>query len=83
MFQAGTAPDAMEELMSCVRNGTKLLLTSFNSHVGKATQDVGELMSKLWLCDVVAVGNNSSRDTRVLDCGLWSVVKDEVSVDWE
>ena len=48
--QHGTTPDAMEELMSLVRNGTALSLTYFNSHVGKgtSTQDVvGDLMSKL------------------------------------
>ena len=71
--QHGTTPDAMEELMSLVRNGTALSLTSFNSHVGKgsSTQDVvGDLMSKLWMSDVVAVGNNSSR--RDTHGGLWS-----------
>ena len=63
-MQHGTTPDAMEELMSVVRNVTALSLTSFNSHVGKgsSTQDViGDLMSKLWMFDVVAVGNNSSQ----------------------
>ena len=79
--QHGTAPDAMEELMSLVRNGTTLSITSFNSHVGKGSspQDVvGDLMSKLWMSDVVAVGNNSSRDTH--GAGWWSVVDDKSSV---
>jgi hypothetical protein len=73
----------MEELMSYIRNGTTLSLTSFNSHVGKGsnTQDVvGDLMSKLWMSDV-AVGNNSSRDTH--GAGRWSLVEDEASVEWE
>ena len=64
--QHGTTPDAMEELMGCVRNGSRLPFTSFNSRVGKwsSTQDVvGDLISKLRMFDVVAVGNNSSRDT--------------------
>ena len=81
--QHGTTPDAMEELMSLVRNGTALSFTSFNSHVGKgsSTQDVvGDLMSKLWMSDVVAVGNNSSRDTH--GAGWWSLVEDEASVEW-
>ena len=80
--QHGTTPDAMEELMSLVRNGTALSLTSFNSHIGKgsSTQDVvGDLKSKLWISDVVAVGNNSSRDTH--GAGWWSLVKDETSVE--
>ena len=54
--QHGTTPDAMEELMSLVRNGTMLSLTSFNSHVGKGSirQDVvGDLMSKLWMSVIV------------------------------
>ena len=82
--QHGTTPDAMEELMSCVRNGSTLSLTSFNSHIGKGSsmQDVvGELMNKLWMYDVVAVGNSSSRDTH--GAGWWSVVEDEVSVEWD
>ena len=76
--------DAMEELMSLVRNGTALSLTSFNSRVGKgsSTKDVvGDLMSKLWMSDVVAVGNNSSRDTH--GAGWWSLVEDEVRVEWD
>ena len=82
--QHGTTPDVMEELMSLVRNGTALSLTSFSSHVGKgsSTQDVvGDLMSKLWMSDVVAVGNNSSRDTH--GAGWWSLVEDEASVEWD
>ena len=74
--QHGTTPDAMEELMSLVRNGITLSLTSFNSLVGKgsSTQDaVGDLMSKLWMSDVVEVGNNSSRDTH--GAGWWFVFK--------
>ena len=35
-------------------------------------------MSKLWMSDVVAVGNNSSRDTH--GAGWWSVVDDKTSV---
>ena len=80
----GTTPDAMEELMSLVRNGTTLSLKSFNSHVGKGStkQDVvGDLVSKLSMSDVVAVGNNSSRDT--YGAGWWSVVEDEASVEWD
>jgi len=46
--------------MSCMLldNGTRLSLTPFSSHVGKGsnTQDVGDLMSKMWMSDVVAVG---------------------------
>ena len=38
MFQHGSTPGAMEELMSYVTNGTKLSkkksLTYFNSHIG-------------------------------------------------
>ena len=35
MFQAaGTIPDTMEELISCVRNGARLPPTFFNSHMG-------------------------------------------------
>ena len=82
--QHGTTPDAMEKLMSCVRNGTRLSLTSFNSRVGKgsSTHDVLDgLMRKLSMSDVVAVGNNSSRDTQ--GAGWWYVVKDEVSVEWD
>ena len=82
--QHGTTSDAMEELMSSVRNGTTLSLTSFNTHVGKgsSTQDVvGDLMSKVWMSDVVAVGNTSSRDT--YDAGWWSMVEDEASVKWD
>ena len=82
--QHGTTPDAMEEFMSLVRNGTALSLTSLNSHIGKgsSTQDgVGDLMNKLWMSDVVAVGNNSSRDTH--DAGWWSLVEDEASVEWD
>jgi hypothetical protein len=74
----------MEELMSLVRNGTALSLTSFNSHVGKgsSTQDVvGDLISKLWMSDVVAVGNNSSRDAH--GAGWWSLVEDETCVEWD
>ena len=75
--------------MSLVRNGTALSLTSFNSHVGKgsSTQDVvGDLMSKLWMSDVVAVGNNSSHYTH--GAGWWSLVedkmrRDETSVEWD
>ena len=33
------------------------------------------------MSDVVAVGNNSSRDTQ--GAGWWLVVEDEVSVEWE
>ena len=82
--QHGTTPDAMEELMSLVRNGTALSLTSFNSLIGKgpSTQEVvGDLMSKLWMSGVVAVGNNSSRDTH--GAGWWSLVEDEASVEWD
>ena len=80
--QHGTIPHAMEALMSLVRNGTTLSLTSFNSHVGKrsSTQNV-DLMSTLWMSDVVAVGNNSNRDTHV--AGWWSLVEDEVRVEWD
>ena len=35
--QHGTTPDAMEELIGCVRNGTELSLTYFNSHVGNGS----------------------------------------------
>ncbi len=38
-------------------------------------------MSKLWMSDVVAVGNNSSRDTH--GAGRWSLVEDEASVEWD
>ena len=82
--QHGTTPDAMKELMSYVRNGTTSSLTSFNSGVGKrsGTQDVvGELISTLWMSDVVEVGNNSCRDTQ--GAGWWSVVEAEVSVEWD
>ena len=82
--QHRTTPDAMEELMSSARNGTTLSVTSFNSHVGKgsSTQDVvGDLMNKLWMSDVIAVGNKSSRDTH--GAGWWSVVEDEASVEWD
>ena len=70
--------------MSLVRNGTTLSLTYFSSHVGKGsrTQDVvGDLMSKLWMSDVVTFGNNSNRETHA--AGWWSVVEDEVSVEWD
>ena len=80
--QHGTTPDDMEELMSYIRNGTTLSLTSFNSHVGKEsnTQNVvDDLMRKLWMSDVVAVENNSSRDTH--GAGWWSVVEDEANVE--
>ena len=80
MLQA--EPYAMEDLVSCFRNGTRLSLTSFNSHVGKGSiaQDVvNELMSKLWISDVVAIGNNSCRDTQGV--GWWSVAKDELRVE--
>ena len=66
--------------MSLVMNGTALSLTSFNNYVGKGSsmQDVvGDLMNKL--SDVVAVGNNSSRDTH--GAGWWSLV--ETSVEWD
>ena len=70
--------------MSLVRNGTALSFTSFNSREGKgsSTQDVvDDLMSKLWMFDVVAVGNNSSRDTHCV--GWWSLVEDDASVEWD
>ena len=79
--QHGTTPDAMEELMGLVRNGTAFSFISFNSHVGKgsSTQNVvGDLISKLWMSDVVAVGNNSSRDAH--GAGQWSLVED---VEWD
>ena len=84
--QHGTTPDYMEDLLSCDRrNGTKLSLTSYNSHVGKGPSMrsvVGDLVSKLWTSDVVAVGHNSSRDTQ--GTGWRSPVdEDEVSVEWE
>ena len=70
--------------MSLVRNGTALSLRSFNSHIGEGsnTQEVvGDLMSKLWMFDVFAVGNNSSRDTH--GAGWWSLVEDDASVEWD
>ena len=72
----------MEELMNCIINGTKLSVTYFNCPVSKrsSTQDVvGDLMNKLWMSDVVAVGTNSSRDTH--GAGWLSVVKNEANVE--
>ena len=80
----GTTPYAMEKLNSRVSNGTTLSLTSFNSHAGKGSISrdvVGDLMSKLWMCDVFAVGNNSSCDT--YGAGWWSVVEDEENAKWD
>ena len=82
--QHGTTLDAMEELMSLVMNGTALSFTYFNSHVGKVSSMhdvVGDLMSKLWMSDVVAVGHNSSRNTHGGE--WWSLVEDEASVEWD
>ena len=70
--------------MSLERNGIALSLTSFNNHVGKGSSMhdvVGDLMRKLLMSDVLAVGNNSSRDTR--GAGWWSLVEDEASLEWD
>ena len=57
--QHGTTLDAIDELMSRVRKGIKVSLTSFSSYVskGSSTHDVvGNLFSRLQMSDVVAAG---------------------------
>ena len=67
--------------MSSCLNGTRLSLTFINRHLnGSSMQNVfGDLMNKLWISAVVAVINNSSRDTPV--AGWCSVIKDEGSLE--
>ena len=44
-----------------------------NTRCSSTPDVVGDLTSKLWMSDVVAVGKNSSRDTQ--GAGWWSVVE--------
>ena len=58
--QRGTTLDAINELTSRVRKVIKVSPTSFSSHVGKGSSAhdvVGDLLSRLRMCDVVAAGS--------------------------